>query len=286
MWPVIFRNTWIAARIQGESCGLKRSWTQRLTREFFSRIIFRVAEKNDIGHTTQYLYSFLERRICQICQKTKITTAPRRRRIGGALLRAGYFGFLITADHKVLIEGCVSRNNHWWGVVVQDLATQRNQSYQCKTKTSQKTERSLRKFLELTRKPKIIYTANVLEFGKACEDLSWNHCTSTPHTSETNGIAERAVRRIKEGTSAILLQSGLDEKKVVDSMECYCYLRNIQDILSDGKTLYERRWSGHGIQVAAAPRGGTRRGEGRINVLPWYRLQLDAKEEEPGCPQG
>ena len=35
-------------------------------------------------------------------------------------------------------------------------------------------------------------------FGKACEDLSWNHCTSTPHRSETNAIAERAVRRIKE----------------------------------------------------------------------------------------
>ena len=35
-------------------------------------------------------------------------------------------------------------------------------------------------------------------FGKACEDLSWNHCTSTPHSSETNGIAKRAVCRIKE----------------------------------------------------------------------------------------
>ena len=42
-------------------------------------------------------------------------------------------------------------------------------------------------------------------------DLSWNHCTSTPHRSETNGIAERAVRRLKEDTSAVLLQSGLNE---------------------------------------------------------------------------
>ena len=25
-------------------------------------------------------------------------------------------------------------------------------------------------------------------------------------------------------------------------MECYCYLRNTQDLLSDGKTLYERRF--------------------------------------------
>ena len=49
---------------------------------------------------------------------------------------------------------------------------------------------------------KVIYTDNSLEFGKACEDLSWNHCTSTPHRSDTNGIAEGAVRRVKEGTSA------------------------------------------------------------------------------------
>ena len=80
-----------------------------------------------------------------------------------------------------------------------------------KTKTSQETQRSLQKFLEPVRNPKVIYTENSLEFGKACEDISWNHCTSTPHRSETNGIAERAVRRIKEGTSAVLLQSGLNE---------------------------------------------------------------------------
>ena len=99
----------------------------------------------------------------------------------------------------------------------------------------------LQKFLEPTRKPKVIRIDNSLEFGKACEDLSWNHCTSTPHRSETNGIAERAVRRVKEGTSAVLLQSGLDENWWADSMECYTYLRNIQDLLSDGKTPYERR---------------------------------------------
>ena len=82
------------------------------------------------------------------------------------------FDDLITADHKVLNEEGESRNNHRYAVVVQDLATQWIQSYPCKTKTSQ---RSLQKFLEPTRKPKVIYTDNSLEFGKACEDLSWNH---------------------------------------------------------------------------------------------------------------
>ena len=60
--------------------------------------------------------------------------------------------------------------------------------------------------------------------------------------SETNGIAERAVRREKEGTSAVLLQSGLNESWWADSMECYTYLRNVTDLLSDGKTPYERRF--------------------------------------------
>ena len=97
-------------------------------------------------------------------------------------------------------------------------------------------------FLEPTRKPKVTYTDNSLEFGRSCEESSWNHCTSTPHRSETNVIAERTVRRVREGTSAVLLQSGLDNEWWADSMECDCYLRNIQDKLSDGKTPHERRF--------------------------------------------
>ena len=63
------------------------------------------------------------------------------------------------------------------------------------------------------------------------------------HTDQKqNGIAERAVRRVKEGTSAVLLQSGLNESWWADSMECYTYLRNVTDLLSDGKTPYERRF--------------------------------------------
>ena len=174
---------------------------------------------------------------CDICLKTKITKASCRTRTGTVFLpKAEHFGDLITENHIVLSEGCESRHNHRYAVVVQDSATQWIQSYPCKTKTSQETQKSLMKFLEPTRKPKVIYPDNSLEFGKFCEELSWNHCTSTPHTSETNGIAERAVCRVKEGTSAVLLQSGLDQEWCADSMECYCYLRNIQDLLSDGKT--------------------------------------------------
>ena len=195
----------------------------------------------DLGKHSIYTH-FPKDRNCDICLRTKITRVPCRRRNGEAVPRAENFGDLITADHKVPSENCESRNNHRHAVVVQDLATQWIQSFPSKTKASQETQRSLQKFLEPERKPKVIYNDNSLEFGKACEDLSWNHCTSTPHRSETNGIVERAVRRVKEGTSAVLLQSGLNESWWADSMECYTYLRNVTDLLSDGKTPYERRF--------------------------------------------
>ena len=64
-----------------------------------------------------------------------------------------------------------------------------------KRRLHMRQERSLSKFLEPSHKPKVVYTDNAMEFGKAC--------ASTPHRSETCGIAERAVRRLKEGTSAV-----------------------------------------------------------------------------------
>ena len=103
---------------------------------------------------------FPEDRHCEICKRTNITIAPCRRRNGGAVPRAENFGDLITADHKVLSENCESRNNHRHAIVVQDLATQWIQSYLCKSKTSQETQKSLRKFLEPDRKPKAFTLTN------------------------------------------------------------------------------------------------------------------------------
>ena len=143
--------------------------------------------REDLGKQNVHTH-FPKDRNCEICKRTKITRAPCRRRNGEAVPRAEKFGDLITADHKVLSDNCESRNNHRCAVVVQDLATQWIQAYPCKTKTSQEPQRSLQKFLEPDRKPIVIYTDNSLEFGKACEDLSWNHCTSTPHRSRQMGL--------------------------------------------------------------------------------------------------
>ena len=46
----------------------------------------------------------------------------------------------------------------------------------------------------------------------------------------------------KRGTSSVLVQSVLQESWWSEAMECYCYLQNVQDLHTDGQTVYERRF--------------------------------------------
>ena len=149
---------------------------------------------------------FPKDRNCDVCLRTRITRSPCRRRTGEAVLRAERLGDLMTADHKVPNKEGESRNNHRYAVVVQDLATQWIQSYPCKTKTSQ--EKSLRKFLEPSEKPKVIDTDNSLEFGKSCEELSWNHRTSAPHRSETKALRKSRTKSERYFSSIAQVRTG------------------------------------------------------------------------------
>ena len=141
---VEFWNLGVAARIQRKSFSDERVPEHRDSHASSSHgVSSEPASKRsvDLGNHSAYTH-FPKDRNCEICQRTKITRAPCRRRNGGAVPRAEIFGDLITADHKVLSEGRDSRNNHRYAiVVVQDLATQWIQSYPCKTKTSQETHK-------------------------------------------------------------------------------------------------------------------------------------------------
>ena len=111
-----------------------------------------------------------------------------------------------------------------------------------KQKLHKKPREACKKFLEPERKPKVIYTDNSLEFGKAF--LYSAHCSFRNTISLSSVWCRRAMipGKIFTGTSAVLLQSGLNESWWADSMECDTYLRNVTDLLSDGKTHYERRF--------------------------------------------
>ena len=115
------------------------------------------------------------------------------------------------------------------------MVTQWIQSCPYHTKSAQETQKSLGTFLRPEEE-------NKLKFARK---LSWNHEIRTPQRSETNGIAGRAVRRVQERTSSEEVQSGLQGSWWADATECYYYLRNVQELLASGQTLYDRRFNSH-----------------------------------------
>ena len=250
MQPVVWRlksrkfwNLGVASGIQGKFGGWWSSWT-KLTRHVLLMKYLETTSKKlkDLGKHS-FFTRFPQDRNCEICQRTKITRAPCRRRNGGAVLRAKNFEDLTTRNHKVLSENCESRNNHRYAVVVQDLVIQWIQTYPCKKpKLHKKPREACKSFWSPMGSLKSFTLTILWNLAKPVNIFPGIIATSTSHRSETNGIAERAVRRKKEGTSAVLLQSSLNESGWTDSMLYYTYLRNLTDLLSDGKTPYERRF--------------------------------------------
>ena len=150
----------------GEACRtiFLNGW--KISERILWKMMFSSAVRSGIGKT-QYLQSLPEGP-----EFAKNACEPRLQGLlaGSALVKP-------YREPKILVtsEGCESRHNHRYAIVVQSLATQWVQAYPWRMKNSQETERSLRKFLEPSEKPKVIYTDNSSEFGKACEELSWNH---------------------------------------------------------------------------------------------------------------
>ena len=105
--------------------------------------------------------------------------------------------------------------------VVQDVYSQWLQAYPVPRKD---TESVLDRFLHFfgpeyhpnysgpggKKVPSEVYSDNAKEFEAAFKGLHWVADTCTPHRKETNGIAERAIRRVREGTAPTLVQSCMD----------------------------------------------------------------------------
>ena len=138
---------------------------------------------------------------------------------------------MIAADHKILHPESESSAQHRNALVIQDFSQYWIRSYLFKNKNATDTVTCLQRCTPPTLNPGRANTDSSLEFTK-------------PHRSQTNGIAERAVRRVKSANAAAaLVQSGLSEARWNEAVECYCHLRNICDTTADCKTVYEKRSS-------------------------------------------
>ena len=222
----------------------RRLWETESKR--FQTAFPKARPSNNSGGKHNFFNHFPKDPSFDTCKRTKIKRAPCRRNPESRKDTTSHKnGDVIAAEHKVLGEENESRPHHRYAVVVHDVATQWIQSYPCRKKSAPDTMRVLQRFFPPEWKRGVIHTDKSLEFTTACEDLIWNHDKSTPHRSETNGIVERAVRTVKEGTSTLLVQSELDEQ--VGSSDGKSLLVTIHSRFLDGKLLTKADTTLHSV---------------------------------------
>jgi len=149
---------------------------------------------------------------CGVCNDAKSSRAQCRTKAHGKpddLPEPTAFAERVTADTMILNEADESREEDKVVTVIQDRHTSWLGGYPSKTKNTQDTKLAFERFSGPGTKIRHVYTDNSKEFKLALEELNIDHDTSTPYRPQTNGVAERCVRRVKEGTSCSLVQSGL-----------------------------------------------------------------------------
>ena len=152
------------------------------------------------------------------------------------------FGDLVTADHIVLgSESDYSRHGDTAALVIQDFGTKWLGAYPAPAKSAAESKTALQHFVGKA-KVKLLYSDGSGELDAASRTMEIPHDVSTPQRPQNNGVAERAVRRVIEGTRCCLLQSGLTHQWWREAMRAYCYNRNASDVVEGGKTPYEHRF--------------------------------------------
>ena len=178
-----------------------------------------------------------------ICLRTKITMASCRRRTGTVVPTAKIFGDLINADHKVLSEGCESRHNHRYAIVVQDLATQWVQSFlPMWDENFSGNTKELAKVLGAHEKTKSHSHWQVLGIWQSL----WRSFRESLYVSasqignEWDCWESSAQSERRYVCSIVAIRSGWEMVGRFNGM--LQLLRNIQDLLSDWKTPCESRF--------------------------------------------
>ncbi len=149
------------------------------------------------------------------------------------------FGDQITADHIVAhSERSMGVTGDKAAVVVGDRATGWFEGYPLDAKSEAATLAAFRQFIG-SEKVKRAWSDNSPELIAAFNTLHITHDTSLQGRPQSNGRAERLVRRVMDGAKTLLLQAGLPRGYWPYAMRSYCFAQNI-DIV-DGDSAWNKR---------------------------------------------
>ena len=112
-------------------------------------------------------------------------------------------------------------------LVIYDRACNWPECYPKATKSYGDTLEAMRHFQGPDDKVKPFYSDNAPELRKAAKRMKWRMPTSTPGEPQSNGLAERIVRLVKERGRTNVLQSGLSKNWWAHAITHGCVSYNI-----------------------------------------------------------
>ena len=174
---------------------------------------------------------------CSACKRAKMYAKQARRKkksLEDTKDGPRKFGDLATADHLISrSETDLGLQESKVAMVMLDHATNWTRIFPGSAKSAELAKEAINDF-KGDNKIKEIYTDNTLEIIKAVKELKLHHETSTPYRSTANSKAERAIRKVLEGTRTVLEQSGFSSRWWPKAAEHFCV--GLNTAVDEGET--------------------------------------------------
>lgn len=194
--------------------------------------------KTEVGPPTpeHFLTHFRKHPECPVCRECK-TPNPQRRakknkkkqKVLLSIPEAEHFGNHFLADHKVLNPDDASRHGDVNSLNMIDRATYWSQSFANKTRDKDGVIRFIGRFAGPRTKIYYMYTDNAKDFQAATKEIKITWDPSTAYIGATNGIMERCNRRMNEGTSFNLVQSGFTHEWWPETQDRFNFVWNVTE---------------------------------------------------------
>ncbi len=124
-------------------------------------------------------------------------------------------------------------------VALCDRATRWLAVYAKATNTAYHTIEAMQHFAGPTDHKYRFYCDNAPELITSARACKWRLATATPGMPQTNGVAERSVRTVREGGGCGIVQSSYNPTWWPEAGEHFCFASNIAIV--DGDSCYNRR---------------------------------------------
>lgn len=147
----------------------------------------------------------------------------------------------LCVDHIILSKDEASRKGCIVTLTIVDKHTTWLHCHASRHKTAESIIEAFQDVMGPQARPEFVYTDNAPEYKKAFKTFSCSHDKALPHTHETNGVVERANRRVEEGTRCALFQSGRLTEFWTESTNCWGFLWTATEVMSVWFTPYESR---------------------------------------------